>query len=116
MVAEPFPLVALDYVDAKGWNPFLDWKKELDADARAIVEVRISRLRLGNWGDWRSVGDGVAEARIHHGPGYRIYIGRQGHEAIILLGGGDKRTQAKDILVAKARWADFIRRSRETRR
>lgn len=109
------PLRIRAYVDAAGRIPFEDWKRSLDDNDRGIVEQRIDRLEFGNWGDWRPVGDGVVELRIHHGPGYRIYAGRQDVKAILLLGGGDKGTQEKDIRIARARWADFRGRSRGTR-
>ncbi len=63
--------------------------------------VRIDRLALGNPGDVEPVGDGVTELRIHHGPGYRVYFLRQGDEIVILLCGGDKSTQARDIRRAR---------------
>lgn len=63
--------------------------------------VRIDRLALGNPGDVEPVGDGVSELQIHHGPGYRVYFLRQGDEIVILLCGGDKSTQARDIRRAR---------------
>ena len=73
-----------------------------DREARARILVRLRRLSLGNFGDIAPVGEGVSELRIHHGPGYRVYLVRKGEEVLILLGGGDKRTQAHDISAAKA--------------
>jgi putative addiction module killer protein len=72
-----------------------------DDNARARIDVRIRRLSLGNPGDVRAVGEGVLELRIDYGPGYRIYFTRRGTTVIILLAGGDKNTQAKDIMKAK---------------
>ena len=75
----------------------------LDDDrTRARIEIRIYRLSLGNSGDAKSVGDGVSELRIDYGPGYRVYFTRQGKSLVILLCGGDKRTQSRDIANAKA--------------
>lgn len=71
-----------------------------DIRARARVQVRIERLAMGNQGDTRSVGEGVFELRIDYGPGYRVYFTRRGREIVILLAGGDKRTQARDITKA----------------
>lgn len=72
-----------------------------DSRAKGRIDVRIRRLSLGNPGDVRSVGKGVSELRIDHGPGYRVYFTRRGPAIAILLAGGDKRTQARDILDAQ---------------
>jgi putative addiction module killer protein len=72
-----------------------------DRTARARIDIRIRRLSLGNLGDIRPVGDGVSELRIHYGPGYRIYLTKQGDAVVILLVGGDKSSQEKDIRFAK---------------
>jgi putative addiction module killer protein len=71
-----------------------------DVRARARVLVRIERLAAGNPGEVKSVGEGVSELRIDYGPGYRVYFKQQGRKEIILLTGGDKHTQAKDIKTA----------------
>jgi putative addiction module killer protein len=71
-----------------------------DRQVKARVLVRIDRLSLGNPGDVRPIGEGVSEMRIDYGPGYRIYFLRRGEQVIILLTGGDKSTQAKDIAAA----------------
>jgi putative addiction module killer protein len=72
-----------------------------DRTARARIDIRIRRLSPGNSGDIRPVGDGVSELRIHFGPGHRIYLTKQGDAVIILLAGGDKSSQNKDIRLAK---------------
>jgi putative addiction module killer protein len=80
---------------------FAQWLDGLcDLQARARVQVRIERLAQGNAGDIQPVGGGVSELRIHYGPGYRVYFKQRGREVVILLAGGDKRTQAKDIRTA----------------
>ena len=80
---------------------FADWLDGLrDVRARAKVQVRIERLAGGNPGDVQPVGKGVSELRIDYGPGYRVYFKRIGREVVILLAGGDKRTQAADIKTA----------------
>ncbi len=80
---------------------FARWLDDLpDLRARARVQVRIERLAAGNPGDVRPVGEGVSELRIDYGPGYRIYFRRHGRELIILLAGGDKSSQTKDIKAA----------------
>lgn len=68
-----------------------------DIQARARILARVERLALGNPGDVEPVGEGVSELRIHYGPGYRVYFKQQGRELVILLAGGDKRSQAEDI-------------------
>ena len=73
-----------------------------DDRARTRIEVRIYRLSLGNPGDMKPVGEGVSEIRIDYGPGYRVYLTRRGKTLVVLLCGGDKRTQARDIATAKA--------------
>ena len=72
-----------------------------DRTARARIDIRIRRFSLGNSGDIRPVGDGVSELRIHYGPGYRIYLTMQGDAVVILLAGGDKSSQDKDIRLAR---------------
>jgi putative addiction module killer protein len=80
---------------------FAKWLDELhDIRARARILVRIERLADGNPGDVKSVGEGVSELRIDYGPGYRVYFKNQGQKVVILLAGGDKHTQAKDIKTA----------------
>jgi putative addiction module killer protein len=80
---------------------FAKWLDGLhDIRARARILVRIERLAAGNPGDVKSVGEGVSELRIDYGPGYRVYYKKQGQKVVILLAGGDKSTQAKDIKTA----------------
>lgn len=80
---------------------FAKWLDSMrDIRARARVMVRIERLAAGNPGDVKPVGEGVSEMRINYGPGYRIYYKQQGNEVVVLLAGGDKRTQVKDIKAA----------------
>ncbi len=81
---------------------FAKWMRKLrDARARAKIAARIDRLAAGNPGDVSPVGAGVSEMRIDHGPGYRVYLVQRGCVLIVLLCGGDKRTQAKDIRLAQ---------------
>ena len=80
---------------------FAKWLDGLnDIRARARILVRIERLAAGNPGDVKPVGEGVSELRIDYGPGYRVYYKKQGQKVVILLAGGDKNTQAKDIKTA----------------
>lgn len=81
---------------------FSKWLAGLrDHDVYARIVVRIRRLELGNPGDAKSVGNGVSELRIAYGPGYRLYFARQGETIVVLLCGGDKSTQSRDIARAK---------------
>jgi putative addiction module killer protein len=80
---------------------FVRWLDGLrDIQARARVQARIERLAIGNPGDVQPVGEGISELRINYGPGYRVYYKKRGRELVILLAGGDKSTQARDIKTA----------------
>lgn len=104
-------ITVLEYQTEDGRQPFSEWLEKLrDWEAARRIDARLSRVRLGNIGDARSVGKGVSELRISHGPGYRIYFGRKGDQIVILLCGGDKRSQQKDIQRAQEYWADYLRR------
>ena len=80
---------------------FLDWRLRLrDVKALARIGARLERLEEGHWGDAKSIG-GLIELRLHFGPGYRIYVARQGRRLVVLLCGGDKSSQARDIALAQ---------------
>lgn len=99
------------YETAGGENPFSDWLDTLqDRKARSSIRKRLDRVQLGNLGDCKSVGDGVFELRIDYGPGYRIYFAQIEVLTILLLYGGDKSTQDRDIQKAKQFWTDFRQR------
>lgn len=96
------------YQTDKGKTPFEDWLHSLkDQKARAIVRARIARVRLGNFGDSKPVGEGVQELRIDYGSGYRVYYARKNSRIVILLVGGDKKTQSKDIKKAIEYWNEY---------
>jgi len=101
------------YVDARGNSPFVRWFDRLDARAAARVTTALSRIEQGNLSSAKGVGAGVVEARIDFGPGYRVYFGRDGATLIILLGGGTKVRQQRDIEAAKRLWRDYRRRRRQ---
>ena len=89
-------------IELKQAETFRKWRAKLKDDrARALIASRLDRLAFGNAGDVKPVGQGVSELRIDHGPGYRIYFQKRGNTIIILLCGGDKRTQNRDIETAK---------------
>jgi putative addiction module killer protein len=100
----------LEYLDAAGTSTFGRWFNELDAPAAAKMTVAVQRMRQGNLSKAKGIGAGVFEYRITFGPGYRIYFGRDGGTIIVLLGGGTKRRQQRDIETAQSRWADYRRR------
>ena len=88
-------------IEVRKTNTFAGWLDGLqDIIARARILVRIERLAAGNPGDVRPVGEGVSEMRIDYGPGYRVYFKKIGQKVVILLAGGDKKSQAKDIKTA----------------
>ena len=88
-------------IEIRQTEVFAAWFRNLrDRRARARIQVRIDRLSLGNLGDAKPVGEGVSELRIDYGPGYRVYFVRRGDTLIVLLAGGDKGTQARDISTA----------------
>ena len=88
-------------IEIRKTGAFVQWLDGLrDLQARARIQARIERLATGNPGDVEPVGEGVAELRIHYGPGYRVYFRQRGQELIVLLAGGDKSTQTRDIQAA----------------
>lgn len=109
---ESHPRQLEEYVTSEGRAPFAEWLSGLnDRRARAKIRVRLDRLSLGNFGDHRVLGGGLYELRIDYGPGYRIYLGEIGNRIVLLLTGGTKKAQQKDIDQAKDFWADFRRRT-----
>ncbi len=101
------------YIDEKGNRPFARWFAELDHEAAARVTTALARLEQGNFSNVKGVGIGVFEYKIDFGPGYRVYFGKDGGRLVILLGGGSKRRQAKDIAAAHERWLDYKRRKKQ---
>ena len=102
------------YLDQDAKAPFSIWLNALDdLKGRAKVRERLARLRLGNMGDCEPVGEGISELRIHYGPGYRIYFGQDGKKIVILLLAGSKKTQKKDIKMAKVFWQNYKERAYE---
>ena len=106
------PLIR-EYVDARGRSPFAEWFEDLDARTAAKITVALARIEMGNLSNVKGVGGGVLEYRIDWGPGYRVYFGREGATLVILLAGGTKKRQQRDIAVAQDRWVDYRRRQKE---
>ena len=96
-----------ELLDGAGQNLFREWLTGLDTVARARIQARVLRFETGNLGDAKQLGDGIWEARLDFGPGYRIYFGREGREVILLVLGGSKSSQTKDIAQAKKYWAAY---------
>ena len=98
------------FVTIDGKCPYNEWFLDLkDMKTQALVDARLTRLRQGNPGKFRSVGRGVKELKIDYGPGYRIYFAEENETIVILLCAGDKKTQTKDIQKAQKLWAEYLR-------
>ncbi len=96
------------YRTQNGRVPFTEWFESLrDQKTRTRIRGRLTRLEVGNFGDCQSVGGGVFELRIHFGPGYRVYFGEVANTILLLLCGGDKSSQQRDIERAKTYWQDY---------
>jgi putative addiction module killer protein len=99
------------YQDEFGSKPFMNWLMGIrDSLVKARIQVRLDRVEEGNFGDHKALGGGICEIRIDFGPGYRVYYGRHGESFVLLLGGGDKKSQTRDIEKARKYWSDFLRR------
>lgn len=103
----------VQYETAPGNCPFAAWFDDLDARTSAKVRTAIARIETGNLGDVKPVGEGVSERRIDFGPGFRVYFGQDGPRLVILLVGGTKKRQQRDIDQAKAYWQDYKHRKRK---
>jgi putative addiction module killer protein len=110
---EATPKIITAYETASGKKPFEEWVEGLDHIVASRVEARINRLIQGNLGDVKPVGEGVSELRLAFGSGFRVYFAQFQNEIIVLLCGGDKSSQSKDIEIAHNYWADFKRRNND---
>ena len=104
-----------EYLDRSERSPYAAWFDGLDRQAAAKVAAALARIEQGNFSNAKSVGSGVHEYRIDFGPGYRIYFGKDGERLVILVGGGTKKRQQADIIVALARWKDYQKRKKTER-
>ncbi len=107
-------MILEEYVDSSGHSPFATWFDRLDAIAAAKIVVALGRLERGATSNVKAVGAGVAEFKIDFGPGYRVYFGQDGGELVILLVGGTKVRQQRDIETANAHWHDYKVRKKGT--
>lgn len=102
------------FVASNGKVPFEEWLRSLrDKASKARIFSRIDRLRLNNFGDCEPVGEGVFELRIHFGPGFRVYFGLVGKEVVLLLCGGDKSSQSRDIADSIRYWKEYKSRANQ---
>ncbi len=102
------PKTVIIYADKTGIEPFTKWLEGLrDVQARRRILIRLRRVAQGNYGDYRSLQDGVYELRFPFGPGYRVYFGEDGDTVVVVLVGGDKSSQEKDIEQAKIYWQEY---------
>lgn len=106
----------VEYLTEQGANPFRTWFDMLDPQAAAIVTVALDRLADGNTSRTKAIGEGMAEIRIDRGPGYRVYFGWNGKTLVVLLGGGTKRRQQRDISDALTLWRTYKARKAAGRR
>ena len=104
-----------EYIDENSRSPYAKWFNRLNALAAAKVATALVRMEQGNFSTSKGIGEGVFECRIDFGPGYRIYFGKDGDTLVILLGGGTKKRQQKDIMTAKIIWKEYKRRKRQER-
>ncbi|VEN72720.1 Addiction module killer protein [Candidatus Desulfarcum epimagneticum] len=98
------------YRAENGKEPFVEWINSLPVKDRARIFARLDRVETGNTGDHKSLGDGVWELRFYFGPGYRIYYGEIGAAIVLLLSGGDKSSQKRDVKRAKILWENRLKR------
>lgn len=103
-------IIVKQYIDPEGRNPFGTWFDGLEDPAAARVLTALTRIEQGNFSSVKGVGGGVFEYRIDFGPGLRVYLGKDGATIVILLGGGTKKRQARDIADAHQRWQDYKQR------
>jgi putative addiction module killer protein len=101
-----------EYLDVSGRSPYAAWFESLNAPAAAKVAIALARLSQGNFSNVKGIGAGIYEYRLDVGPGYRVYFGKDGERRVILLGGGTKKRQHRDIAAATLRWQDYKNRKR----
>lgn len=108
-------VIIREFIDENGHSTYAKWFDDLDSRAAAKVATALLRMELGNFSNVKGVGAGVSEYKIDYGPGYRVYFARDGSKLVILLGGGTKKRQQKDIEKAKILWKEYKRRKKKER-
>lgn len=108
-------MTVVEFVDRDGRSPFGRWFDDLDAMAAVKIGTALVRLEQGNTSNVKGVGGGIFETKIDFGPGYRIYFGKDGDRIVILLGGGTKKRQDRDIANAKLAWSEYKAMKKEQR-
>jgi len=109
MASEAKPKHVIVYADEAGKEPFTEWLYGLrDVRGRQRILARIARLEQGNYGDCKPIGEGLSELRMFFGSGYRVYFGKHGGNVVVLLCGGNKGTQSKNIQQAKVYWKEYL--------
>ena len=107
---EAYEYHVIIYEDASGREPFFEWLTGLDRSIRARILTRLDRVEQGNFGDHKQISEGLFELRLHFGAGYRVYFGKERDSIILLLSGGSKASQRKDIKRVQQFWVDYKRR------
>ncbi len=102
-----------EYLDADNNSPFAKWFDGLNTQAALKVNTYVTRIENGNFSQVKGIGNGILECCIDWGPGYRVYLGKDGEKLVILLGGGTKKRQQNDIEKAKECWQDYKKRKKE---
>lgn len=103
----------MEYENEDDQHPFSRWFASLNVQAALKVRTAIARMENGNFSNVKSVGQGVSEYRLNFAAGYRIYVGKDGNRLVILLGGGTKKRQSRDIEAAQRHWKDYKTRKRK---
>ena len=101
-----------EYIDELGRSRYADWVNQLDDSTQARITIALRRVGTGNLSNVKGVGSGVFELKLNFGPGFRVYLGKEGDRLVLLLGGGTKRRQEVDIERAKASWQAYKRRKK----
>jgi len=104
-----------EYVEETGKSPYASWHDRLDARAAIKVSTALYRLEQGNFSNTKAISGGIFEYKIDFGPGYRVYFGKDSEHTVIILCGGTKKRQQKDINAAKAYWQDYKARKRKNK-
>ena len=105
MESQSWSVISYETID--GFCPYIEWYETLSPRTQVRIDVRLTRVSLGNFGDCKSLGDGIYELRFHFGGGYRVYYGVSGKRVVLLLMGGGKKTQTKDIKTARRYWQEY---------